>query len=143
MLRSRKPIDASTLVAFGSAGGWDVSIDESLGEVSLWSVQVEGRELYVEFQLTSLAVIDETIEFLQKGLARVRQSTSLAGEAEKRLGKWGAAPVSLLWDSEEQIRCVLLIGPHRNCALRYVLHETEVTSILDALKQAAAELQSL
>lgn len=140
MLRSRQPSQDTALLAFGSSAGWSVSIDESIQEDEQYTIEIEGPQFYVTFIPKSLAIIGEAIAFLDQGLARLPQHLQAETLGELSLGKWGAAAVTLIWDNEGSARCVLLIGPHRNCTLRFELHEPEIRAVLDALKQAVVEL---
>jgi hypothetical protein len=140
MLKSPKKTQSTALLAFGSASGWNVSIDEALAGHEQWTLEIDSARIYLRFTIDRLAIIEEAIAFLESGLtATTAQAQASLGEI--KLGKWGAASIHLIWDSEGFPRCVLLVGPHRDSVMRFVLLESEIQALLEGLKQVAADLK--
>jgi hypothetical protein len=61
MMAGSKPIQASSetagenlgLLANGSSGSWEVSIDESVSGTERWFAQIEGPSLWLYFEIPS------------------------------------------------------------------------------------------
>src|SRR6185437_15649552 len=101
-----KAISRFCLVANGSSGAWQVSIDESVRGAEKWYVDIEGPSVYLSFQLVDRGVIDKMIAFLD---TPSRKGQSDKPSKELIIGKYGQAPVSLLEDDEYADRCFLVI----------------------------------
>jgi hypothetical protein len=53
------------LTAIGSAGSWEVAIDETTsGTTQKWFAQIEGHSVYLYFAVQSPRVIDKMLDFL-------------------------------------------------------------------------------
>jgi hypothetical protein len=131
------------LLANGSSRLWEVMIDESLHREDEWSMELEGPNVYLVFQLRDLRVVPEVIEFLH---ARCRtpaapgRRTRSARNEMLTLGRFGTASVSLVGDNEESARCFLLIGPRARSTLRLSLHREDCRMLLEAFRQVAEDL---
>src|SRR5882724_6852406 len=56
--------DSQGLTAIGSAGGWEVAIDETTSGTQRWFAQIEGPSVYLNFEVSSPHVIETILEFL-------------------------------------------------------------------------------
>src|SRR5438067_10170353 len=52
------------LLANGSSGRWEVSIDETVSGTERWFAQVEGQSLWLSFEIPSPEIISKVIQFL-------------------------------------------------------------------------------
>src|SRR5947209_9183036 len=89
------------LLANGSSGCWTLEVDESFdgGE---WTLAIEGPQVSLLFQLQDLSVLQGALRFLQAGRACPAPGTRERSVHDDVLvlGRFGAAPVSLLQDNE-------------------------------------------
>jgi len=53
------------LIANGSSGDWDISVDEATAGAGRWFVQIESRSAYLSFQIASPKVISDAHGFLE------------------------------------------------------------------------------
>src|SRR2546430_1299220 len=89
------------LLATGSSRDWSVDVDEALDREE-WSLEIEGPQTYLVFQLHDLPVISKALHFLQSG-SFTKCRTSGPDESEENtldLGRFGSSSVSLLRDDE-------------------------------------------
>src|SRR5437899_2744265 len=86
------------LAAYGSSGRWAVAVHESLARDE-WSVEIEGPQTYLDFQLRDLAVVSEALRFLRAGPRGGRHGKATEDDALV-LGRFNSASVSLVWDDE-------------------------------------------
>src|SRR5262249_24469808 len=115
--------EAFSPLASGSSGHWRVDIDESL-DGNAWSMEIEGPQSYLVFQLRSLEVVEDAHRFLQsERTARGRNKGRAHHESGEALSlaKFGRATVSLIRDNEDFVRCFLLVGPRARATLRLSL----------------------
>jgi hypothetical protein len=129
------------LLANGSSGRWDIAVDESLDRDE-WSMELDGRNTYLVFQLQDLSVIPRVLQFLQSGAAAKHAPGRHDGEEGGRLtlGRFGSEPVSLVWDNEDFQRCFLVVGARGLSTLRLSLEAEEIPMLIEALSQVVAEL---
>lgn len=122
------------LVATGSAGCWNVAVDESLDRQQ-YSFEIDTPNIYLVFQLRDLQVIPETLRFLTT-------ADKPAGDraAELALGRFGSASVSLFWDNEPSLRCFLTVGPKGRSTLRLTLGPDDIRMLTEAVRDAASGL---
>jgi hypothetical protein len=129
------------LAASGSARRWDVALHESL-DADEWSLEIEGPQTYLVFQLRNTGAVAEALRFLESppsfNSARRRYE---GGDQECTLGRFGSAAVSLLWDNEDFLRCFLVIGPKARSTLRLSLDEEDVRMLANALKEVVRTIE--
>jgi len=134
------PVEAFGLVANGTAGRWDISVDESLDREHEWSLEIDGPQTYLVFRLQDLKVVQQTLHFLESGLALHKSGAWAKGqdrEDAQILGRFGSALVSLLWDNEDFPRCFIIIGAEARSTLRLSLDREDITMFVEALRQVA------
>jgi hypothetical protein len=132
--------DGFGLLANGSSRCWDIAVDESVdGEE--WSLEIDGPQIYLVFQLRDLKVLQEALHFLRAGIRSAKTPSRQTGEeAEITLGRFGSAAVSLIWDNEDFPRCFLVIGPRARATLRLSLEAEDIQMLLEALRQVVQDL---
>jgi hypothetical protein len=83
------------LTAYGRAGGWEVSVNETLSGVERRFLQIEGPSVYLYFEILSTGILEEIARFLES-------PESPTSEQRKRLelGTFNGAAVDLLRDDE-------------------------------------------
>jgi hypothetical protein len=123
------------LLATGQCGKWSVDIDENLDRDDEWIAEIDGPNVYLHFQIEGLKVISEAIDFLQNP-----QNGVEGRDQWLLLGKFGTAPVSLVWDNEEFPRCFLVVGPRANAVLRLSLWTEDIEMLRQALGQVWSDL---
>jgi hypothetical protein len=124
------------LLAHGSSRRWDITVDQSL-DCDEWSLEIDGPQTYLVFQLRDLRVIPEALRFLRSG-ARLNQAKGQRHRGEEstlHLGRFGSASVSLLWDNEDFVRCFIVVGPKARSTLRLSLEAKDVEMFTEALHQ--------
>ena len=123
------------LLAHGTSGVWDVSVDESLADPDAHTIEIESPNTYCTFRLRNLDAIRDIIQFLspqEDNLART--------ETTLNMGKFGEAEVSLVWDNEDFVRCFIVVNGESNASIRISLLENDVKMLLDAFRQVADSL---
>jgi hypothetical protein len=130
------------LLASGSSGRWDVAVDETLDRDE-WSLEIEGPNAYLVFQLQDLAILSVARRFLQSRPPTDPVGNAPAthgGEVELTLGKFGSASVSLAWDNEDFPRCFLIVGPKARSTLRLSLGAEDIQALGEAFGQVVNDL---
>ena len=130
------------LLAYGSSGRWDIAVDEALHRDEWW-MEIEGRQTYLTFQLDDLGGIPQVLRFLQAGPPPKQTPGRHEGEEDGGtiiVGRFGADPVSLLWDNEDFQRCFLVIIAKGGSALRLSLEADDIPMFIEALSRVVAQL---
>src|SRR3954447_14354782 len=96
-----KPPEKLGLLAYGTSGSWDVSVDESL-DGNRWFLEIEGPQTYLTFRLRDLEVIPQALHLLHSC-----HGPNLAQESTLELGQFGSSTVTLVRDNEDFPRCFL------------------------------------
>lgn len=129
-LDAERPDRAFLLLANGSCDRWSVDLTESPDGTD-WSLELDGPQCYLVFDLRDTAVVGETVRYLMGGSASPNGVT---------LGRFGSAEVSLVRDDEEGGRYFLLVGARGNSTMRLTLNADDVRMFTDALEQVLEEL---
>jgi hypothetical protein len=135
--------EAIGLVANGSAGSWEIAIDETISGAATWFAQIEGPQVYIYFEIPSPKIIDQTIGFIERHtdpdqplpLGSATQCGSL------RLGSFGRSPVALVWDDEDRNRCFFVIGRTVQPMIRITLLDGDLDEFTQALRQVREDLK--
>jgi hypothetical protein len=134
------------LLANGSSGSWDVSVDETLTGPDRWFAQIEGPAISLAFEIPSLDILSRMIGFLGRGRS-VRDVTSPGsssnGDTELAVSKPKATPVTLLKDDEYDDRCFVLVGPTDNPVVRISILGDDLHHVVEALRQTQEEIAAL
>lgn len=118
------------LLANGSCDDWGVDLTESPDGTD-WSLELDGPQCYLTFDLRDLGVVGEAVRYL-KGGAGSRDGIAL--------GRFVSADVSLVRDDEEGGRYFLIVGPQAKAALRLALSADDVRMLTHALEQVLQDL---
>ncbi|HVA48986.1 MAG TPA: hypothetical protein VNH11_21670 [Pirellulales bacterium] len=128
------------LTAIGSSGPWEIAVDESTSGPNRWFAQIEGPSIYLRFEIASLEIVEEILEFLARsagengGHGHESPSDSLAISG-------GKSEVLLLRDDEFSDRFFLVIQPSKGPLTRLTIAGDDLTHVLAALRQVAEDLR--
>jgi hypothetical protein len=142
---TKKATNRFGLVANGSSGAWDISINETIRGKEKWYADIEGPSVYLSFQLVDLDIVDKMIAFLDRHVsadASPRKARSGKAGEELTIGSFGQALVLLIGDNEYRDRCFLVVGPKNGCCVRFPLWGEDTRMILDALRQVREDVTS-
>jgi hypothetical protein len=134
--------EAFGLLANGCSARWDITVDESL-ERDEWSLEIDGPQTYLVFQLQDLDVLQRALDFLRAGPGSKQVHGWHGGqdnEGALSLGRFGSASVSLAWDNEEVPRCFIVIGPRARSTMRVTLDAEDIKMVIEALDQVVQDL---
>jgi hypothetical protein len=135
--KAEQPAEGLGLLANGSAGHWDVAVDEAASGDE-WFLELDGPQVYLVFQLENLKVVETVLQFLQAG--SLRASGRGDSEAALPLGRFESAAVSLLWDNEDFPRCFIVVGPAARSTLRLSLEAEDIQMLVEALRQVVKDI---
>jgi hypothetical protein len=124
------------LLANGSSGPWEVSVDETISGDERWFAQVEGPSVYVSFEIPSPNIIGEAVRFL----AKREPISSERGHGGLCMSMCQGIPVSLVRDDEYEDRCFLIIAPGGSPVVRYAFAGQDLENLLEALRQVNQDL---
>jgi hypothetical protein len=90
-------------------------------------------------------VICKALDFLQKHLSNTKIHGQLTRpiqlqEDSLTLGRFGHASVSLVWDTEDFIRCFLVIGPRAKSTFRFSFQEEDIKMLVEALQEVVQDI---
>jgi hypothetical protein len=137
--KTDQPTGNLGMTANGSSRRWYVAVDETL-DVAEWSLEIDGPQAYLVFQLRGPQVVLEAARFLRSGPASHRKDGRRGETGELLLGRFGSASVSLVWDDEGSGRCFLVVGPKARSTLRLTLEADDVRRIREALVQVLEDM---
>jgi hypothetical protein len=123
------------LLANGSSGRWDVSIDEAISGTERWFAQIEGPLLWLYFEIPSPAMISKMIQFLAPP-----QTKSEDPEGRLELGEAKGNPVALVRDDEYPDRAFLIVGPSDCPIVRFAVAGEDWHHLVQALRQVEQDL---
>jgi hypothetical protein len=118
------------LLAIGTCGAWEVSIDETIGGRERWFAQIESPSIYLYFEVASLDILGKTVGFLM----------SRPGQGLLRISRSKGTPVSLVRDDEYPDRCFFVVGPTASPVVRLSLTGSDVRELVSALQQVVEEV---
>lgn len=139
-LDDKQKAESWGLLANGSSGRWDIAVDESR-DGREWSMELIGPNIYLVFALRDLTVVSEAVSYLRDGTGPNRPSGS-AEEDGLLLSRFGAVSVSLIWDNEDFLRCLIVVKTSDQSTLLHLgLEAADIQMFGDALSQVAEDLQ--
>lgn len=121
------------LAAVGSAGGWEIAIDETTEGDERWFAQIEGPEIYMYFEVPSPRIIHEMLEFMAA-------PGSAARSHELIVSKHAVHPVTLVRDDEFDDRYFFVIVQDTKLVVRMTIGDGVLRSLVTALRQAKEDL---
>ncbi len=139
--KNGQPAAGLGLVANGSSRKWDVAVDET-PDGNEWSLEIDGPQTYLSFQLRGPKVVAEARRFLQSPPGSGDTGREGGEAAELLLGQFDSTSVSLVWDNEGFSRCFLVIGPKAASVLRLCLDAEDVQMLIEALNQVMEDMPS-
>ena len=136
------PSENLGLLAFGSSGSWDVSVDESVSGAERSFAQIEGPSLWLYFEIPSPDIILEIIHFLLDcGTKRGEMpSCSSRSSGELHISDAEETPVSLVMDDEYKDRCFIVVGRSDSPIVRFSLAGEDLKNLTEALRQVEEDI---
>lgn len=146
-----KPIQASSetpnenlgLLANGSSGSWEVSIDESVSGTERSFAQFEGPSLWLYFEIPSPDTIPKIIQFLlPPGTKREQMPgcSSRSGGRQLDISESEETPVSLVRDDEYKDRCFIVVGRSDSPIVRFSVAGEDLDNLIEALRQVEEDI---
>ena len=130
------------LLAIGSSGPWEIAIDQTTSGPERWFAQIDGPSVYLNFEIPSLEIIDQVIEFLmcssgdtEKNAAPVARAGTLA------LGTGKSTRIKLVRDDEFRDRYFLVIEPKDGAVVRFTVADNDLAHVIDALRQVKQDIE--
>jgi hypothetical protein len=130
------------LMANGSSGGWEVSVDETTKGPERWFVQLEGPSIYFSFEIPSPEMIATALDFLEGHPSpKGTHSQFSAGNGSLILGNHRQRPLILVRDDEYKDRYFLMVGEEADVFVRYTISGQDFMDIREALRQALEDIE--
>ncbi len=123
--------DSLGLLANGSSGSWDFSVDETISGKNRWFAQLEGPTITLSFEISSPQLVGEVVDFLG--------DSSRSGWLQ--VGCDRQTPVSLVKDDEFSDRIYWVVGAESKPVVRFTVLTSEICHIVAALRQAQEDLE--
>ena len=151
MMTGSKPIQASSetpnenlgLLANGSSGSWEVSIDESVSGTERSFAQIEGPSLWLYFEIPSPDTIPKIIQFLlPPGTKREQMPgcSSRSGGRQLDISESEETPVSLVRDDEYKDRCFIVVGRSDSPIVRFSVAGEDLDNLIEAFRQVEEDI---
>jgi len=137
----RKPQPAVGLLAIGTCGPWEISVDQAISGRPRWFAQIEGPSVYLYFEIRSLNVVGEAARLLSEetgGLRAVAANGKPNGPLT--LGKDKSAPVRLLRDDEFEDRYFLVVEAKNGAVARFTIAGNDRAQLADCLRQINVDI---
>jgi hypothetical protein len=128
------------LLAVGSSGRWEIAIDETTSGPQRWFAQIEGPAVYLYFEISSLEIIDQAIEFVTAAGGDADAAPAARGDT-LALGTSKSTPVKLVRDDEFSDRYFLVIEPKDGAVVRFTVATHDLAHVIDALRQVKQDME--
>jgi hypothetical protein len=138
--QKRKQEENLGLAAIGSAGGWEVAIDETTSGVEKWFAQIEGPSIYLYFAIPSPHVVGKMLDFLTTHPSEDAILPGPAKNGQLMIGKSKEEPVNLMRDDEFSDRFFLIAETKGGFVARVTIAGADLRSFVAALRQAKEDL---
>lgn len=125
----------TSLLANGTAGIWEIAVDESQTTPTQWFLQIESNVLYLYFQLTGLDVVGKVDSYLQSK-RKVRRTDNEG----LKLGKFSDTLVKIIRDDEFEDRFFLIAGNSDSAVLRVAVSGKDMKDFVLAFNQIESDL---
>lgn len=137
------PGEGLGLLANGSSGSWEVSIDETVVGKERWFAQVEGPSLWLYFEIPSPEIIPRAIQFLLPRGTKKEVMPGCFSRSSDRLdiGVAGETLVCLVKDDEYQDRYYFALGPGDSPIVRYSVAGEDRDNLVEALRQVEEDIE--
>jgi len=136
--------DEPEVLARRSVPLWNAAIDE-LSDDNGWVLELESSQIYFTLKVLDLSVLSRAVYFLNAALTiRLPKKPPFCAEQDDlALGFFGNAPVHLLRDNEDFIRCFLVVvGAGEPSTLRISLDAENIRALAEALDCLADSLST-
>jgi hypothetical protein len=131
------------LLANGSSGPWEVSVDETISGTERWFAQIEGPSVYVSFEIPSPDIVGEAVKFLTSPHDKQKNTASAGGKCGLSIGKSPGIPVSLVRDDEYEDRYFIIVGQGDSPVVRYSFAGEDLKDLVEALRQSNQDITDL
>ncbi len=129
--------DLSTgLMACGSSGAWTIDIDATTSGIARYFARIENPFIYLSFEITSLTVINEAIEFFAEVESKNDRSGTLV------LSDNNTTQVRLIRDDEFADRFFLVIESEGGTVVHLTIAEDHLAQLTDALRRVREEVSA-
>jgi hypothetical protein len=129
------------LLANGSSGPWEFSVDETISGTERWFAQIEGPSVDISFEIPSPNIVGEAVRFLAPPHDEEHEPISSArGHGGLRISKGPGIPVSLVRDDEYEDRCFIVVGQGDSPVVRYSVAGEDLKDLVEALSQANQDI---
>ena len=141
---SKTPGENLGLLANGSSGSWEVSIDQSVSGTERSFAQIEGPSLWLYFEIPSPDMIPKIIQFLLPPGTKREETPSCSSRRNGKLDISAAAetPVALVRDDEYNDRCFIVIGQSDSPIIRFSVAGEDLDNLVEALRQVEEDIHS-
>lgn len=131
------------LLANGSSGAWEVSIDETVSGAERRFAQIEGPSVCLYFEIPSPEIIARTIEFLLQRDSKQKERSEASSRSNDILsiGAVGETLVSLVMDNEYEDRCFIVVGRSDSPIVRFSIAGEDFTNLVKALCQVREDIR--
>jgi len=132
--------DSLGLMANGSSGQWEVSVDETTSGPDRWFLQIEGPTCYFSIEIPTPAMVQKVFEFLGEHNASGNLVSSVTETPTSlTIGNSKGSPVILTKDDEYTDRYFLLFG-QKDAHARFTIADQDLKAITEALRQAIDDI---
>jgi hypothetical protein len=130
------------LLANGSSGQWEIAIDEATSGPDRWFAQIEGTLVSFYFEIPSVDIVNEMVQFFEPRPGTAKRSPVGSGERNNSLviSKGLNNPVILVRDDEYRDRFFLVVGLMENPLVRFVIAGIDAVDFAAALQQVKEDL---
>jgi hypothetical protein len=129
------------LLANGSSGPWEFSVDETISGTERWFAQIEGPSVYVSFEIPSPIIVGKAIEFLAPPRDQKPESNSSSRSDDRlNLTKGDGIPVALVRDDEYEDRYFMVVGPGDSPIVRFTFAGEDLENLVEALRQVEQDI---
>jgi hypothetical protein len=129
-------------LAYGSSGRWEIAVDEALSGADRWWAQIEGPLVSIYFAIPSLEIIDKVSSFFASHATETKHPSN--GRPKRTdsftIGMGKRTPVTLMEDDEYDDRLFLVVGPAEGPMVRFVVVDTDLAQLSEALQQVKEDL---
>ncbi len=129
------------LLANGSSGVWEFSVDETTSGTERWFAQIEGPSVYVSFEIPSPTIVRQAVEFLVPPRNQKPASNSSPQNHDTlNLSKADGITVALVRDDEYEDRYFMVVGPGDSPIVRFTFAGEDLENLVKALRQVEQDI---
>jgi hypothetical protein len=127
---------AAGMLANGSCGMWDISVDELFSPPRRWCAQIDCKYFALSFDLLTL----ETVPQIASYLGTQKSSLTSPTDSGLHIGTFNNRPLKLLRDNEHQDRFFFVAGDGSSSLLRIEVSGQDMHDFVTAMQQVDADL---